>query len=619
MRLASTSTYPDGRRRSAAARIMAILLAGALLALLLTSAALAAGFAVTKTGEFVADANGDGLYGAGDTLLYTVSISNSSSVTLEQVILTDTVPLDTAYVTNTTEFDDGGGAVPIPDSASDTPFPLDDGVVLGDLPVNGVFTVTYQVVVDDPYLGATGIVTNVAHVTALSETVSAEAGTPIEMRAIDIEKVASAAFVTATTPVTYTYTVRNPGTRPLGDISVTDDRCTPVVYIGGDTNTDTVLTPDEAWTYACTAEIEFATLNTAVVTGMDSLGKTVQDSDTAFVDSTHLYFPILFAYTPPEACPPPDGCPLEGRIKGMDVHEGTGALYVAASDAQGTTDQLLKVDTYTFEIVDRVDTGSEPWGVVVNETTNRIYVSNYGSGTVSVFDATTLDPLGAPIPVGDNPGRMAILEALDTVFVVVRGGSKVAVIEGLGPAKLIGAGGSGPWGIAADPVRNYVFVSHADSVSFSLLRRVNGDWVAQPGTGKLEDRTRLFGLAYNTANGKLYAPYADKEGQWFVEIWEPHALSPWGRVTHTPVPDGGALGDPNVGGGGIIVNPATGNVFNANTGADSVSVIDRDSNGALATLAVMDDPFPAAVDSKLNTVYIGLRAPGRVVKIEDTY
>ena len=62
-----------------------------------------------------------------------------------------------------------------------------------------------------------------------------------------------------------------------------------------------------------------------------------------------------------------------------------------------------------------------------------------GSGTVSVFDATTLDPLGAPIPVGDNPGRMAILEALDTVFVVVRGGSKIAVIEGLGPAKLVSA------------------------------------------------------------------------------------------------------------------------------------------------------------------------------------
>ena len=52
---------------------------------------------------------------------------------------------------------------------------------------------------------------------------------------------------------------------------------------------------------------------------------------------------------------------------------------------------------------------------------------------------------------------------------------------------------------------------------------------------------------------------------------------------------------------------------------DGVSVIDGGSNAALATIPVLDDPFPAAVDGKRNTVYIGLRAPGRVVRIEDAY
>ncbi len=537
--------------------------------------------------------------GPGDTLLYAVTIHNTSRVTVEQVILSDTLPLGVTYVISTTEFDDGSGPAPLPDDASGTPFPLDEGgALLGDLPVNGVFTVTFQAMIDDPYLGETGRVKNTGFVTALGETVTVEAETPLNVLAL--EKATNGfdaddppgPILIPGDPVTWTYAVSVTGQVTVANVVVTDSvsGVTPV-YVSGDSNGNSLLEPGEQWLFqAVGAAVEGQYANLGMATGVTTLGDPVQAGDPSHYfgqGEFFLYFPIIFSYTPPEPCPPPDGCPLEGRIKGMDVHEETGALYVAARDVNGSAGQLLKVDTFTFEIVARADTGAQPWGVVVNETTNRVYVSNYDSGDVRIYDADTLAPLGDPIPVGANPGRMAILEALDTVFVVVRGDSKIAVIRGLGPATLIDAGGSGPWGIAADPVRNYVYVSHADSVSFSLLRNLNGAWISQPGTGKLEDRTRLFGLAYNASSGKLYAPYGDKDGNWFVDIWEPHAFSPWGRVTHTPVPSGGALNDPDVGGDGVVVNPVTGNVFNANTGADSVI----DGNGAGDD--PLDDPFPA--------------------------
>jgi len=596
-----------------------------------TAAPPAAAFAAEKTAALATDDDGDGLAGPGDTLLYAVTIQNTSRVTVEQVILSDTLPLGVTYVISTTEFDDGSGPAPLPDDASGTPFPLDeDGALLGDLPVNGVFTVTFQAMIDDPYLGETGRVKNTGFVTALGETVTVEAETPLNVLALekatngfDADNPPGPILIPGD-PVTWTYAVSVTGQVTVANVVVTDSvsGVTPV-YVSGDSNGNSLLEPGEQWLFqAVGVAVEGQYANLGMATGVTTLGDSVQASDPSHYfgqGEFFLYFPIIFSYTPPEPCPPPDGCPLEGRIKGMDVHEDTGALYVAARNVNGTADQLLKVDTFTFEIVARADTGAQPWGVVVNETTNRVYVSNYDSGDVRIYDADTLAPLGDPIPVGANPGRMAILEALDTVFVVVRGDSKIAVIRGLGPATLIDASGSGPWGIAADPVRNYVYVSHTDSVSFSLLRNLNGAWISQPGTGKLEDHTRLFGLAYNASSGKLYAPYADKDGNWFVDIWEPHAFSPWGRVTHTPVPSGGALNDPDVGGDGVVVNPVTGNVFNANTGADSVSVIDGGSNAALATIPVLDDPFPAAVDGKRNMVYIGLRAPGRVVRIEDAY
>ena len=90
------------------------------------------------------------------------------------------------------------------------------------------------------------------------------------------------------------------------------------------------------------------------------------------------------------------------------------------------------------EIVDKKSTGegTNPWGVVVNELTKRVYVSNEGTAEVVVFDTETMDEL-ARISVDNDPndgiaahpGRMAILPELDLVFVTVRGENRIAIIE----------------------------------------------------------------------------------------------------------------------------------------------------------------------------------------------
>jgi uncharacterized repeat protein (TIGR01451 family) len=83
--------------------------------------------------------------------------------------------------------------------------------------------------------------------------------------------------------VTYIYTVTNPGDALLSAIDLSDDKCSSMDFVGGDDGDDQ-LDPVETWTYRCTMGPDTDITNTVAVTGTYSLGGTVSDLDTAFVD-----------------------------------------------------------------------------------------------------------------------------------------------------------------------------------------------------------------------------------------------------------------------------------------------------------------------------------------------
>ena len=70
--------------------------------------------------------------------------------------------------------------------------------------------------------------------------------------------------------VTYTYTVTNAGNVPMGGIVVTDNKCAPVTFVGGDTNGNKLLEFGEVWTYTCTTMVTVTTTNTATAQGISS-------------------------------------------------------------------------------------------------------------------------------------------------------------------------------------------------------------------------------------------------------------------------------------------------------------------------------------------------------------
>ena len=117
---------------------------------------------------------------------------------------------------------------------------------------------------------------------------------------IDIEKATNGEdadlptgpYVTVGDPVTWTYTVTNPGDLFFSEVTVTDDQGVIPVFQGGDTDADTFLDPGEVWTYEATGTaVPGQYENTATVQGTvgDELDNVLTDSDPSH------YFGLLAA------------------------------------------------------------------------------------------------------------------------------------------------------------------------------------------------------------------------------------------------------------------------------------------------------------------------------------
>jgi uncharacterized repeat protein (TIGR01451 family) len=455
-------------------------------------------------------------------------------------------------------------------------------------------------------------ITNTAVVTgtdALARVVTDTAQARVEVLtpAIALTKTPSAASVFAGTTVTYTYVVSNPGDVALYGVALIDDRCAPISYLEGDVNTNGVLDVNEAWRYRCVAVIARDTRNIATVTATDLAGNPIQATATAFVRVPILYLPIILT---PVECPPPDGCLVPGvdELKGLAVHPTTGTVYITSR----ANDRLLALNPFLFQVAATAETGDQPWGVAVDPVANRVYVASYGGGDVRVYDATTLAQL-ATIPVGPEATLVETLPELGAAFVLIHNGSRVAVIEGLARTADLTSGGSGPFGIAADHENGQVFISNRDSGHIATISRVNGAWVTRSNV-LLADGRRLFELAYDTTINRLYIVYLAANQGWYVDAWKPQPWPAlWGREATVAVESSGAITSPRVGGAGLAVNPATGYVYNANSAAGTVSVLDAGGGRVRETIPTLGDPFAIATDGARNRVYIGLRTSGRLI------
>ncbi len=99
--------------------------------------------------------------------------------------------------------------------------------------------------------------------TAATKKPSALIVTPI----IGLLKVPTPLALLSPGSVTYNYSAWNVGkAAALVNVTVVDDKCTPVKYLSGDFNANSKLDSSEIWKYSCTSNLTATTTNTAIAT-----------------------------------------------------------------------------------------------------------------------------------------------------------------------------------------------------------------------------------------------------------------------------------------------------------------------------------------------------------------
>src|SRR5262245_41592716 len=210
---------------------------------------------------------------------------------------------------------------------------------------------------------------------------------------------------------------------------------------------------------------------------------------------------------------PPNGLPNQS---GIAVSPNGSRIYAAYNRTGSSSSSLAVIDAATNTVIDTVDVGRHPFGVVVNPTGSRVYVVNrycaedLSYGTVVVIN-TANNKVLANIPVGNDPLGIAINPSGTKVYVV--GDDRVVSVIDTASNIVTSTFGVGiePVGIAVNPAGTRLYVVNRRA---SLSTCCNGNVsVIDTATNGLitnvEVNANPFGVSVTPDNSRIYVANAD--------------------------------------------------------------------------------------------------------------
>jgi YVTN family beta-propeller protein len=303
---------------------------------------------------------------------------------------------------------------------------------------------------------------------------------------------------------------------------------------------------------------------------------------------------------------------------GIAANPSTNKVYVTnefsntVSIIDGTTD---KVET-------TINVGSFPYGIDVNTLNNRIYVSNRGSDSVSVIDGATNTKI-ANVSAGKSPVGVAVNPSTSLIYITNIDSNTVSIIDGLantlsGTIRV----GNIPYGVVINPATNRIYVTNIGDNTVSVIdgknNRLLGEIKTGSGTGA------PAGIAINISANRLYVTDYLSNSLFVIDTLS-NKLIHIIKVGKNPV--------------GLAVNPVSDKIYITNIGDNTVSVIDGVKNQVVNTIGVIpilktsfkdsnplvnipvDVRFPlitsfVAVNSATNTIYLTNAASNTVSTID---
>lgn len=158
---------------------------------------------------------------------------------------------------------------------------------------------------------------------------------------------------------------------------------------------------------------------------------------------------------------------------GITVNPYTNKIYVANQ----YSNTVSVFDDSTDKLVNTINTGIFPYSIDSNLFNNRIYVTNRGSNEVTVIDSST-DLVIDKIPVGRSPIQVKVDPSNNWVYVANIDSNSISIIDSI-TNKVIKTikGINSPYGISINPISDRVYVSNIASSTVTVLdRKINNNF-----------------------------------------------------------------------------------------------------------------------------------------------
>jgi YVTN family beta-propeller protein len=271
-----------------------------------------------------------------------------------------------------------------------------------------------------------------------------------------------------------------------------------------------------------------------------------------------------------------------------DVNLYTNKIYVANSMSNSVT-VIDGNDNTTATVA----AGIFPVDIAVNQLTNKIYVANYFGASVTVIDGN--DNSTITIPVGSGPGKIAVNPLTNKIYVTNENSHEVTIINGADNSTSAIFLGAEPGHLAVDLIRNKIYLT-VPSTSFVCVL-----------DGRTNSLTNVPGVAFpsamalNQVTNRLYlvASNADQ-----VILFD---------GVHGSTETIGVGSVPRA----LAVNSLTNKIYVTDIGGNDLTVIDGNNNST-SSIAIGFSPSFVTTNPATNKIYTGSRSDGIVTEIDGT-
>lgn len=286
---------------------------------------------------------------------------------------------------------------------------------------------------------------------------------------------------------------------------------------------------------------------------------------------------------------------------GVTVDTKTNRVYVANEESN----TVSVIDGLTNSVIANVTGLTSPYHLDVNPTTNRVYVTSSQSNFVSVIDGSTNDitariDLGAPvsvvcrtdlpcpsIAVNPSTNRIYVADPIKNLIYVIDGETDTIASE----IKVDG----GPASISIDTNVNRMYVANSFANTVSVIDSSSNTVIASVTRNRSPTATSV-----NTNTHRIY----------FSEVGRVFVIDGFNNnVVGTIAVSGGYLN-------GISVNPNTNRVYVADYFSDFVSLIDGSTDMVVGNANVGANPREISVNPNTNKIYVTIGGSGTLAVID---